>query len=539
MKISTRIAALLTLAVLGLVIISACSFIAFSRLKNNVYDIAENTVPSETLIFKIQAAVGRARLMAVQRLYFDGDQSQRDQLLTQQLANIDALFKKYKDDGMISDAKDQAGMDENLAMYRQWSDLARKYAIGVDAAHIEESRKVFQTQAAPLAEKMSGALDNWTAYNDSLGVAAKDAAYSTINSSRLILSSISLIAIVAMLGIGIWLYRGITSQITGLQDLVTGIAQSLDFTRRSHSSSQDEIGRTASAINHLLGTVEDSMQKILSATGEVSSMASTMSGAANAVATSSVLQSDAASNMAAAVQEVTVSINHVSEQARQAADASSRSGELASEGERVIGQTTSDMRNIQRTIEAAAGKVGEVQNSSQQVDSVLQVIKEVADQTNLLALNAAIEAARAGDAGRGFAVVADEVRKLAERTASSAIEIRTIVQQMQATSHDANSQMVNAVEIARGAVDRAAQAENSISTIRQSSSAAVELVGQITNAIAEQSAASNVIANQVESVAQMTEHNSESAQSTARSADALQQIVTRLTSEIGRYRLAA
>ncbi|GGP27132.1 methyl-accepting chemotaxis protein [Silvimonas amylolytica] len=539
MKISTRIAALLALAVAGLVIVSVCSFVAFSHLKSNVYDIAENTVPSETLIFRIKTAVGRARLAAVQRLYFEGDQTQRDQRLTQQLAEIDGLFKKYKDDGMISDDKDQAGLDENLALYNQWAGLARKYAVGVDAARMDESRRVFQDQAAPLAEKLSTRLDAWTDYNDSLGNAAKDAAYSTIASSRVILTSVSAVAILAMLVIGIWLYRSITAQISGLQNLVTGIAQTLDFTRRSHSSSHDEIGRTASAINHLLGTVEDSMQKILAATGEVSTMASSMSGAANAVATSSVQQSDAASNMAAAVQEVTVSINHVSEQARQAADASSRSGALASEGERVIGQTTSDMRNIQRTIEAAAGKVGEVQTSSQQVDSVLQVIKDVADQTNLLALNAAIEAARAGDAGRGFAVVADEVRKLAERTASSAIEIRTIVQQMQSTSHDANTQMVDAVEIARSAVERAAQAESSISTIRQSSSTAVELVGQITNAIAEQSAASNVIANQVENVAQMTEHNSESAQSTARSADALQQIVSRLTSEIGRYRLAS
>ncbi|WP_283148025.1 methyl-accepting chemotaxis protein [Silvimonas soli] len=536
MNISTRIASLLALAVIGLVVLAACAFVSFSRLTGNLQDIADNTLPSEATIAAIQLNISRTKLAVEELLRQDGGQQAQDAHVTELRTQVAALFKKYND-SMISDEKDKGMLEANLALFNRWLGGVDQYMALAKGGQADKARQLLTEQVLPLDKQLDDGLDAWTKYNDGLGEQAKQAAYSTISASRITLIMVSLVTILAVLGIGIWLYRGITGPVSSLRTLLQDISQSLDFTKRSPATSKDEIGQTVTAVNHLLETVERSMQQILFATGEVSTMASTMSGTANEVATSSRRQSDAASNMAAAVEEVTVSINHVADQARQAANASSRSGELASEGERVIGQTTSDIREVQRTIETVATKVEEVEGSSLQVDSVLKVIKDVAEQTNLLALNAAIEAARAGDAGRGFAVVADEVRKLAERTASSTVEIGKIIQQMKDTSLDANKQMSGAVEVARSAVGRAAQAESSIATIRESSSVAVDLVGQITNAIAEQSTASNVIANQVESVAQMTEQNSEAAQSTARSADELKLIVARLTAEIGRYRL--
>ncbi|MBV8656463.1 MAG: methyl-accepting chemotaxis protein [Burkholderiales bacterium] len=538
MTIKARIVALLALAALGLLLLSIASFAAFGRLGGTVTNLAERTLVSDRTIGSIEVAIGRARLVYNQRLFWAAPHEQQEKRLLSLADEVNQRFTEYRDT-LVADARDREFVDTNQAVFKRWFEIVQKSVKVAQSGDIEEARRIQQAESAPVGAKLDPGLDAWMQYNDKLATESKQLAYSTIGTSKTILITVSVAILLAVLAVGVWLYQSVTGPIIALRRLVRDIAETLDFTHRSYSKSHDEIGDTVNAVNHLIETVEKSMQTILSATQDVSSMARTMSGTANAVADSSQRQSDAASNMASAVEQVTVSIGQVADQAKEAATVSARSGELASVGQAIIDQATTDVREVQRTIETVAAKVDEVHDSSHQVDMVVAVIKDVAEQTNLLALNAAIEAARAGEAGRGFAVVADEVRKLAERTAASTVEISAIIQRMKQTSIDANEQMMSAVEVARTAVDRSSRAEASIRDIRNSSNVAVDLVGQITNAISEQSVASTVIANQVEAVAQMTENNSCAAIDTAKSAAELNHIVERLNAEIGRYRLLA
>ena len=241
--------------------------------------------------------------------------------------------------------------------------------------------------------------------------------------------------------------------------------------------------------------------------------------------------------MAASVEEMTVSISHVSDRSEEAHSLSTESGKYAVEGETVIAQTVSDINQISQSVGLASQRIQELEAASHQISSIVSVIKEVADQTNLLALNAAIEAARAGEQGRGFAVVADEVRKLAERTSTSTQEISSRIDSIRTVSKDAVESMADAVNLVSTGVTRAGNASEAIQRISQASQHAVNMVEEITAAIREQSQASTTIAGSVEGIAQMAEESSVAAKNSAESARNLDEVAKEMREVVAAYRL--
>ena len=210
---------------------------------------------------------------------------------------------------------------------------------------------------------------------------------------------------------------------------------------------------------------------------------------------------------------------------------------LSAQGGEVIHRTVDEMNQIAGTVRQASAAIDDLGQKSDQITSVVQVIKEVADQTNLLALNAAIEAARAGEQGRGFAVVADEVRKLAERTTKATEEIAAMVNSMQESARSAVSTMDDAVGRVGSGAALAQQAGEAINQIKSGADQVVNVVNDISAALAEQSVASNDIAGHVERVAQMTEENSAAAGETANSAGHLQHLAVEMRGAVSRFKI--
>jgi methyl-accepting chemotaxis protein len=240
--------------------------------------------------------------------------------------------------------------------------------------------------------------------------------------------------------------------------------------------------------------------------------------------------------MAAAVEQLTVSINQISESAHDTERYSSAATTLAASGETRVAEAANEMALIAQQTSSAAGAIRSLESRAAEISTIANVIKEIAAQTNLLALNAAIEAARAGEQGRGFAVVGDEVRKLAERTSSATEEITSMIGAIQADTATAVDTMDKALPQVERGLDLARQAEHSLREIRDGAGTTLERIRDVALVTQEQSAASTSIAQQVESIAQMVEETSASTQHTADSARDLDAIARELGELVARFR---
>jgi len=260
-------------------------------------------------------------------------------------------------------------------------------------------------------------------------------------------------------------------------------------------------------------------------------------GALQQIDASARVQSEATNSVAAAIEQLSVSIAQVADHTRQAHAASQSSHAAAERGHEVVGRTVTDITSLADRIAASAAQVEGLDAASREISRVVSAIKEVAEQTNLLALNAAIEAARAGETGRGFSVVADEVRLLAERTKVATHEIGDLINRVQAQS----GQVASAMREANGHMQRSAESAGEIgdvlAEIRDAAGSTASVVADIANAALEQRAASEQIASRIEQIAQHTEESAAAVAESVVAATAIETQVSELRSGIATLRV--
>ncbi|MBI5660306.1 MAG: methyl-accepting chemotaxis protein [Nitrosomonadales bacterium] len=346
----------------------------------------------------------------------------------------------------------------------------------------------------------------------------------------------SIAGVLATVLLGVWIVRSIIAPIRGLHQTILLVQGNHDLTQRVQVSGKDEIAQAGEAFNLLMGSLQEIIRNVSGSAGRVRQSAGQVAATTRQVAGSSQAQSEAAAAMAATMEEMTVSIDQVAEHASEAHDSSLQNGELSAKGSEVILQVVNDMRRIAETVNQSSGIIQDLGRQSDEIYTIVQVIKDIADQTNLLALNAAIEAARAGEQGRGFAVVADEVRKLAERTAQSTRVIAEIVGKIQEGTRSAVTSMETGVSQVNKGVELAGQADGAINQISAGAQRVSHVASDISAAIKEQSVASSDIARNVERVAQMSDENHASIQEVASSAHSLENLAEEMESAVRKFK---
>lgn len=255
------------------------------------------------------------------------------------------------------------------------------------------------------------------------------------------------------------------------------------------------------SLHSIVCNIRASVEKLASASEQ-------MAAGGQQVAIGSGQQSESTAAIAAAIEQMSVSIAQISQNAMDARRDSRESGEVVDHGIAAVDRTIREMTDISGTVTETAADIRELASKSTEISKVVNVIRDIADQTNLLALNAAIEAARAGEAGRGFAVVADEVRKLAERTSQSTQEIVATVVAIQGSSETTLESTETALQKAEAGLRLADDAGNSMRRINKAIDKIIASINEITEALGEQSTVGGQIGQEIERIAQMTEENS-------------------------------
>ncbi|MFT3850399.1 MAG: methyl-accepting chemotaxis protein [Propionivibrio sp.] len=458
----------------------------------------KNTMPAVATIGDIQTKYSQYRMAILEHIGTGNaeDMEKIDANIIAIKKRLDEQFETYGK-SLASDAKDNELLETDKKLFAGFQEIAAKVIELSKTFGKDEADIIIKNNGAKIGDQLTAALAAHLEYKLEQARALEASSSASARASQLSAAGISVAGFVIVLLIGLVIIRGIVGALRNMSATLSRLEE-LDFTVRADARRNDELGQMAGALNRLLEKLQANLRSIAQQAADVAAASSQMTANADGLASTSELQHTTASDIAATIQEMTVSINHVGDRAGEANRISSASGSLASSGEVVIGHTVSDIQNIATTVHEASMLMHGLDEHSQQISSIVAVIKEVADQTNLLALNAAIEAARAGEQGRGFAVVADEVRKLAERTAASTTEISSKVEAMRASAGGAVVTMEGVVSTVEQGVSRAQEANAAIREIGDGSRKAVVMVEEITDAIREQGAATNSIANQVE-----------------------------------------
>jgi methyl-accepting chemotaxis protein len=291
------------------------------------------------------------------------------------------------------------------------------------------------------------------------------------------------------------------------------------------------------AMKQMQDALKDIIGGTIKAADKLTQAARQLASSSHNVLQASERQSDASASVAAAVEEMTVSVGHISENAAEAQRHASDTGNLAKEGSGAVQQVIVEMNKISGSVSNASSLITSLGEQSHQISEIVNVIKEIADQTNLLALNAAIEAARAGEQGRGFAVVADEVRKLAERTSLSTRKITEMVHAIQGGTDNAVAGMSEGNMLVDESVKIVGNAENSMARIQDAVLKVLASVNDISQSLIEQSSTNDLIEKNVEGIAQMTEQTSIIIKDVAESADNLERLAAQLKDSVGKFNL--
>ncbi|MCL9783502.1 methyl-accepting chemotaxis protein [Vibrio sp. S4M6] len=338
--------------------------------------------------------------------------------------------------------------------------------------------------------------------------------------------------------LAIWISRSISVPCKNTLDALNEIAKGDgDLTRRLPEEGKDELSHIAEAFNLFTLKIRTIVQDMRPAGEGIETSAVELNNVAQDSSSKANTQQQAVDTVASAMNELHASNQEVANAAQNAATAAQEASDKSSQGSSVIDKASTQIDSLSELLSQTETNTHKLAQDSEDVGTVLDVIRGIAEQTNLLALNAAIEAARAGEQGRGFAVVADEVRTLATRTQSSTDEIEQIVSNLQGRAKEVTESMAQTQIQSSQTQEHAAMAKEALGSIEEQVNIILSLNEQIAEASSQQTLATDEISQNLTNIADNSAETTSQAEQVAQASRSLMETGQQLQNSLRTFKV--